>query len=55
MARPKSKFSKLTFGNLGLETYEDNQLLETLKRKDIPLRQLLRNLVREWIKENKIR
>lgn len=50
MARPKK--TNISFLSLGLEVNEDKQLIAILKEKDISGKQLLRVLVRKWLKEN---
>lgn len=52
MARKKSHNSKLSFKGWGLEREEDLKIIKILKDKDVSANQLVRNLVRAYIKEN---
>lgn len=49
MARPKK--TDISFMSLGLEPAQDKQLIRLLKDKDISGKQLLRFLVKGWLKE----
>jgi hypothetical protein len=53
MARPKNKNSTMSFMNIGLDPDEDAVLEKELVRLDLTGRQLLRFLVRKWLKELK--
>jgi hypothetical protein len=51
MARPKSKKSDLSFGGYGLKPEEDKELMKLLESKGISAKMLVRNLLRQWVKE----
>lgn len=55
MARIKGEDSTRSFKGFGLEPHEDKELIATMKRKDTTGQKLVRMLLREWIKENRIR
>jgi len=51
MARPKIKNSKNSFNNYGLKPEEDNELQALLEECDLSAGQVVRALLRQWIKE----
>ncbi len=50
--RKKTKSSKLSFMNLGLTKEEDEKFIALLKQQDLSGRQLIRALIKEWIRNN---
>lgn len=52
MARPRHKNSTISYGNYGLEPNEDKKLLLLLEDKDMTAKQLVRYLLRNFIKDN---
>jgi len=51
MARPKSKNSEWSFGGYGLKPEEDKMLMDMLTDCDLSAGQVVRALLRQWIKE----
>jgi len=51
MARPKIKNSKSSFNNYGLKPEEDQELIKALDEIDLSAGQVVRALLRQWLKE----
>lgn len=51
MARIRDKKSKIPFSGLNLKPEEDQIFIKLLEDKGLTCKQLLRALVRQWIKE----
>lgn len=48
-----SKKNNVTFGGYGLTEEEDTKLIKILRRKDRPAKQVVRELLREYIEKHK--
>jgi hypothetical protein len=55
MARPRTKNSKASYGNLGLSPEEDKKLIELLQNKDLTLSHVLRAMIRKWMEQNGVK
>jgi antitoxin component of RelBE/YafQ-DinJ toxin-antitoxin module len=51
MSRPREKGSKTSFANLGLKPEEDKEFQRVLDETGLSARQVIRALVRQWVKE----
>lgn len=51
MSRPRKKGSKIPFSGLNLKPEEDEQLRVMLEEHGLSMKQVLRALVRQWMKE----
>lgn len=54
MARIRNPKSKISYGGLGLTKEEDKKLIIMLKKTDMSLARLRRELIRQWMETNKI-
>lgn len=50
MARPRKPTSQLSYGGYGLDLEEDKRLIRLLQDNDYTAKQLVRYLLRKWIK-----
>jgi hypothetical protein len=55
VGRPRENGSKNPFAGLGLDSWEEADFKKILEKQDMSARQVIRKLVREFIKENKAR
>lgn len=51
MPRPRTDTSKSSLMNLGMKPEEDKKLIELLDEHDLSVRQLCRQLIRQWMHE----
>lgn len=52
MARIRNKKSTLSYGGYGLKPQEDREFLRLLQRDKFKAKEIVRVLIRQWIKED---